>query len=75
MHRLIRILVFARDAEGALDAAHEVAHKKLGNTSQGGTFDYYIDFTHDTTWRVPLLQKVLLDFSKFYQEELERRSV
>ena len=45
MHRLIRVLVFAPDADGALDAAHEVVHEKLKTTSEGGPYDYYVDFT------------------------------
>lgn len=47
MHMLIRILVFAKDSESALNAAHEVVHEKMGNTSTGGPFDYYVDFTED----------------------------
>jgi hypothetical protein len=45
MHNLIRILVFAKDSEGALDAAHKVVHEKLKTKIDGGPFDYYVDFT------------------------------
>jgi hypothetical protein len=45
MHMLIKILVFAKDAEGALEVAHEVVHEKLKTTDDGGPFDYYVDFT------------------------------
>ena len=46
------VLVFAKNSEGALDAAHEVAHKKLGYTRLGCAFDYYVDFTREDTTRL-----------------------
>ena len=45
MHRVIRVLVFAPDANSALDAAHDVVHETLKTASNGGPFDYYVDFT------------------------------
>ena len=45
MHMLVRILVFAKNEEAALEAAHEVAHEKIKATDNGGPFDYYVDFT------------------------------
>lgn len=45
MHRVIRILVFAKDSESALDAAHKVVHEKLKTSIDGGPYDYYVDFT------------------------------
>ena len=45
MHRVIRVLVFAKDAEGALEAAHKVVHEKLKTAIEGGPYDYYVDFT------------------------------
>ena len=38
-------MVYAKDPESALDAAHEVVHEKLGYRHKGGPFDYYVDFT------------------------------
>lgn len=45
MDKVIRVLVFAKDSERALDAAHKVVHEKLKTKSEGGPFDYYVDFT------------------------------
>ena len=45
MHRLIRILVFAPDADSALEAAHKVAHEQIRTADDGGPFDYFVDFT------------------------------
>jgi hypothetical protein len=45
MKRLIRVLVFAPDENGALDAAHKLVYEKLKTTKNGGPFDIYFDFT------------------------------
>jgi hypothetical protein len=45
MHKLIMVLVYSKDAESALDAAHEIVLEKMKTTDQGGPFDYYVDFT------------------------------
>jgi hypothetical protein len=45
MHRLIRVLVFASDANSALDAARKLVYEKLKTTKNAGPFGIYFDFT------------------------------
>jgi hypothetical protein len=47
MRMLIAVMVFAKNSKGAVKAAHDVVNKKLGTKSQGGPFDWYVDFGKD----------------------------
>ena len=47
MHKVINVLVFAKNAEDALNEANEVVNEKLGYMDRGGPFNSYADFTKD----------------------------
>lgn len=59
MHKLIRILVFAKDEVGALDAARRIVQEKLvGPFESGAQYDSAVDFTDCGADRGGLLSSI-----------------
>jgi hypothetical protein len=47
MRMLIAVMVYAENSKGAVKAAHDVVNKNLRTKSQGGPFDWFVDFGKD----------------------------